>query len=291
MASEHNKIDEFSGVETTGHNWDGIEELDNPMPRWWLWSFYACILFSIGYWVLYPAWPLINTHTKGLLGYSSRLELKAEMTAAEAGRAEFVKIIASSELKDIAGNPGLNRFAVSAGRSAFKVHCSQCHGSGAQGGAGYPNLNDDAWIWGGTLDEIHTSIEFGIRNPEDDSRVSDMPAFADDVLDRQQIEQVASYVMSLSAKEEVSDKEKAGKGAVLYRENCLDCHGEKGVGNKEFGAPRLSDPIWLYGGSMNDLVVQIGKPKHGSMPAWGLRLSPVTIKQLALYVHSLGGGE
>jgi cytochrome c oxidase cbb3-type subunit 3 len=285
------EIDELSGVETTGHEWDGIRELDNPLPRWWLWTFYATIVFAIGYVIYYPAIPLINSSTMGISGVTNRGIVEQELKDEAAARAGIEQQIKSTSLEDIQSNEDLFRFAVAAGGSMFKVYCSQCHGSGAQGGPGYPNLNDDDWLWGGDLESIYTTISYGIRNDQnDEARVSQMPAFgADGILEHAQIVDVANYVLSLSGKEH--DEKAAEAGKAVFADNCAACHGEDGKGDREFGAPNLTDPIWLYGGTEKDIVAQITHPHHGVMPAWIGRLGEVRVKELAVYVHSLGGGE
>lgn len=287
MSEKH--IDEVSGVETTGHSWDGIRELNNPLPRWWLWTFYLTIIWAIGYMVLYPAIPLINGATQGILGYSSRAEVVADLADAKAAQGELLDKIAATPVEEIASDPDLLSFAIAGGSSAFKVNCAQCHGSGAAGSAGYPNLNDDAWIWGGEIDQIYLTIAHGIRYEDDpDTRFSEMPAFGD-ILEAEQINEVVSYVVSLSR--DPSDPSLVEAGRQVFVENCAACHGDNAEGLADFGAPRLSDAIWLKGSSEAEIASQIRNPKHGVMPAWVDRLGEPTIKQLAVYVHTLGGGQ
>jgi cytochrome c oxidase cbb3-type subunit 3 len=282
-------IDEVSGIETTGHEWDGIKELNNPLPRWWVWTFYATIVWAVGYMILYPALPLINTATTGVLGYSSRAEVRAELDAAEAAKGDYVAAIASKDLTEIMADDNLRLFATAAGAAAFKVNCIQCHGSGAQGSPGYPNLNDDEWLWGGDVEAIHHTIAHGVRFAgDDDTRLSEMPAFGD-ILEPAQIREVAAYVVSLSGTP--SDAALAEAGATVYAENCAACHGDDAAGMRDLGAPNLADAIWLYGGSEAEIAQQIRAPKHGVMPGWTARLGDATIKELTVYVHSLGGGE
>jgi len=285
------RIDEATQTETVGHEWDGIEELNTPLPRWWLWTFYACIVFAIGYVVVYPAIPMGQKATEGTLGWTSRGQLKAEMTAAEAGRARTLELIAATPIESLAGNPQLLSAARAGGAAAFKVNCVQCHGSGAAGSSGYPNLNDDDWLWGGDLASIHQTLLHGIRQPGDDqTRTSMMPAFGKDgILTPAQVDDAASFVLSLSGKEKPSPASQRGK--ATFEVNCAACHGIDGKGGRPFGAPNLADAIGLYGTARADVVKQITAPRHGVMPAWGGRLDPVTIKMLAVYVHSLGGGE
>ena len=286
MADKH--IDELSGVETTGHEWDGIRELNNPMPRWWVYTFYATIVWSIGYAIAYPAWPLVTEATKGVLGYSSRQEFADTMKLAAESQKVFLDKIAATPVGEIARDPELLQFAIDGGDAAFKVNCITCHGSGAMGRPGYPNLNDDDWLWGGSVDDIYLTIAHGIRSGDGETRFSEMPAFKD-MLQPGEIRQVAAYVTSLTGAP--ADAGMVEPGKTLFADNCASCHGEKAEGNREMGAPDLADAIWLKGETEEAIARQIASPRHGSMPAWSGRLGDVTIKQLALYVHSLGGGE
>lgn len=294
-ANDHNddvkEIDDFTGVETTGHEWDGIKELNNPMPRWWLWSFYMTIVFAIGYAIAYPSIPMITTSSQGLLGWSSRGALATEMSEAKAAQSVYLDKLLTTDVSEISADADLNQFSIAGGKAAFKVNCVQCHGTGAAGSAGYPNLNDDDWIWGGTVDDIYVTLQHGIRHPgNDDTRISDMPAYgADEILNRDEISDVAWHVRKISNQE--FDAAGAERGASVYADNCAACHGDNGEGIREVGAPRLSDALWLYGGEHSEIVAQIVKPKQGVMPAWEARLGEATTKQLATYVHSLGGGE
>lgn len=287
MSEKH--IDEISGVETTGHEWDGIRELNNPMPRWWVWSFYATIVWAIGYVIAYPALPLLTENTKGLLGWSSRADFATEMVDAKTAQSVYLDKIAASSLSEIQANNELLQFAVAGGSAAFKVNCIQCHGSGASGGAGFPNLNDDDWLWGGSADDIYTTITHGIRFADDaDTRISEMPAYAE-MLQTQEIREVSAYVVSLTGTPRDASMVEPGK--QIFADNCASCHGEDAKGNREFGAPNLADAIWLKVEGEDGIAAQVRAPKHGVMPAWGERLGDTTVKQLALFVHSLGGGE
>ncbi len=283
--------DEVSGTPTTGHVWDGIKELNNPLPRWWLYTFYGCIAFALVYTVLYPAWPLPGGATPGILGWSSRGQFQQQMEAAATAQKGTVDQILKLSVNDILKDPKLLAFAQAGGAAAFKVNCVPCHGSGAAGGHGYPNLNDDDWLWGGSPDAIYTTLKHGIRYADDpDTRESQMPNFGiDGILTPDQIDQVANYVMTLSG--EQADAGKAAAGKDIFAQNCAACHGDDGKGNREFGAPNLTDKLWLYGGTLADVKAQVTKPHMGVMPAWAKRLDDATIKELAIYVHSLGGGE
>ncbi|TLP43820.1 MULTISPECIES: cytochrome-c oxidase, cbb3-type subunit III [Cohaesibacter] len=289
--SDHNKeIDHLSGVETTGHEWDGLKELNNPLPRWWLWTWYVTIIWGIGYWIVYPAWPLLETHTKGVFGYSSRAEGQASYDALVAKRLEQGAGLKEASVEDILADDKLRQFAVAQGSAAFGDNCAACHGTGAAGNTGFPNLLDDDWLWGGTVDAIHETLRVGIRSGHEDERMGDMTAFGrDEILEKEQIETVASYVQSLSGDAPEGADLEAGK--VLFEENCSSCHGEDAKGDKDFGAPNLTDAIWLYGGDRATIIETINNGRKGVMPSWEARLDPVTIKSLAVYVHTRGGGQ
>lgn len=273
---------------TTGHEWDGLTELDNPLPRWWLWIFYATVLWSVAYWVAMPAWPLLEGYTRGLLGYSQRAVVTDQLADRQAMQARYVERIAEASLEEIRTDPELLSFALAGGQSAFAVNCSQCHGSGAQGAVGYPNLNDDDWLWGGSLEAIAYTIRHGVRNDSVESRYSEMPAYGrDGLLEPQEIDDVVRYVMSLSAGTGATAE---GDGAAIFAEQCSFCHGEDGGGMADLGSPDLTDAIWLYGDDYETVRAQVENPRSGVMPGWGDRLPPETIKQLAIYVHALGGG-
>ncbi|NIA69177.1 cytochrome-c oxidase, cbb3-type subunit III [Pelagibius litoralis] len=290
--ADNKEVDHVSGVETTGHEWDGIRELNNPLPRWWLWTFYACCIWAVAYWVVMPAWPLISSHTTGMIGYSSRAQLAKTVEQAREAQSAYLTRIDAASLEEIAGDQELLDFALAGGGSAFAVNCSQCHGRGAAGYVGYPNLNDDDWIWGGDLAAIDQTIHFGIRSDHDETRLNEMPAYGrDEILTREEIDDVAEYVLSLSASGSAAAAAAAARGQEIFAEQCSACHMEDGKGDYELGAPNLTDAIWLYGGEKTAVVESITNSRAGMMPAWTGRLDETTIKQLAIYVHSLGGGE
>ncbi|MDX8434740.1 cytochrome-c oxidase, cbb3-type subunit III [Mesorhizobium sp. M4B.F.Ca.ET.215.01.1.1] len=287
MSSEH--IDDVSGISTTGHEWDGIKELNNPLPRWWVITFYVTIIWAVGYTIAYPAWPMLSSATKGVLGYSSRNDVRNELAAAEAAKGKYVAAIQEKTVSQIAADDALREFAVAAGGATFKVNCVQCHGSGAQGSKGFPNLNDDDWLWGGMATQVEQTIMHGIRFASDpDTRQSEMPAFGA-IITGDQIKQVSAYVAGLSGP--VQNKGLIEPGAKVFAENCVACHGANAKGNREFGAPDLTDAIWLYGSGETAIAAQVREPKHGVMPAWIGRLGETKVKELAVYVHSLGGGK
>lgn len=289
MADNREK-DEVTGTDTTGHQWDGIKELNTPLPRWWLWTFYATIIWGIGYVIAYPAFPLINGATQGVLGFSTRENVAEEIAAYRAQNEEIAAELASADLTQVEPGTPVHDYAIAGGAAVFRSHCSQCHGSGAAGAKGYPNLLDDAWLWGGEVEEIAYTVRHGIRNDTDpDARWSEMPAYGD-IFENEQIRAAANYVMTLSGREPQAP-DLVEQGETLFAENCAACHGENGMGNQDMGAPNLTDAIWLYGGDYDTLVETITYSRFGVMPAWGQRLSEADVKAVALYVHQLGGGE
>lgn len=284
-----NKIDEETGIETTGHTWDGIRELNNPLPRWWLWTFYITIIWGIGYTIAYPAWPLIEQATSGTQGWSSRGEVAQEIARHEGQNAELVDALLAVKMNDLSADLDLNRYAIARGKSVFAAQCSQCHGAGAAGATGYPNLLDNDWLWGGSMDEIVFTVRHGIRNETDDNaHWSAMPNFGD-LFSKEEIEATAEYVLSLTTAD--IDNENAATGAALFTENCASCHGNAAKGDRSIGAPNLADAIWLYGGDRASLIDSITNSRFGVMPAWGQRLKEEDVRAVSAYIHALGGGE
>ena len=289
--AEHREVDAHTGTATTGHQWDGIKELNTPLPRWWVWLFYATIVWSFGYWVVYPAWPLVSSYTAGLIGYSSRAEVAVDVAALHKLRGEKGAALEKVALADVEKDPALLAFARAQGKAAFGDNCAPCHGTGAAGAKGFPNLNDDDWLWGGKVEDIEITIKFGIRAAHDETRQSQMPAFLrDGMLKPEQIVTVANYVRSLAGLP-VRKGADLETGKNLFADNCAVCHGPEGKGNKELGAPNLADKIWLYGADEKDIIQTISYARNAVMPAWTGRLDPLTIKALAVYVHSFGGGQ
>lgn len=284
-------VDEVTGVETTGHVWDDdLRELNKPLPRWWLYTWIASIIWAIGYMIAYPAWPMVNDYTKGLLGYSQRAAVTQQIEDEKKAQSAMWDGLESTPLNAIASNADLFRFATASGRTVFGENCAPCHGRGAQGFPGYPNLNDDDWIWGGTLENIQKTIRHGIRSDHDETRSNAMPRFGiDGALDKKQISDVADYVLSLSGL--AKDATAANRGQPIFAEQCASCHGEDGKGNQDLGAPNLADSVWLFGSDKADVVQSVHTGRGGKMPAWEDRLDPLTIKALTVYVHSLGGGQ
>lgn len=282
--------DSLTGTETTGHEWDGIRELNTPLPKWWLYTFYACIAFAAVYVVVYPAFPFQGA--TGLTGWIAREAVVDDVRNAQARMEPMMARIREARPQQIAEDPELRGFAIAGGRIAFANNCAGCHGAAGQGAVGgVPSLADDDWIWGGNHDAIRTTIAHGVRAGEsDEERVSMMPRFlADGVLTLPQVNDTAEFVLSLTGA--TTDAAATGRGAELYAENCAACHGERGEGNRDVGAPRLSDRIWLYGGDKASIVHSIAYSRAGVMPAWGPRLDPAIVNMLTVYVHALGGGE
>ncbi len=278
------ETDGVSGQETTGHEWDGIKELNNPLPKWWLYILWATVIWAFAYYF----W---SSPIPGVQGFQepARERLAEDMAAAKQHQTVFLEKIVAAELQDIRDDPDLLSFAIAGGGSAFADNCAPCHGQGGAGVKGFPSLADDAWIWGGTLEDIHQTILHGVRNDDIQSRYSEMMAFGDGILDHAQVSDVAEYVLSLSG--QATDREAAERGKALFEDNCVACHAEGGVGDVTQGAPALNTAVWLYGGTKADIESQIWDPKHGVMPPWVDRLDEATVKMLSVYVHTLGGGQ
>ena len=290
MADRPKDVDKVTGTETTGHEWDGIRELNTPLPRWWLGLFYLCIAWAVGYWIVMPAWPGLTGYTHGLLNRSQRDVVTADVNALKAARRAKETELAHASLEQIQANPDLLQFAMASGRSTFADNCAGCHGSGGQGAHGYPNLNDDFWLWGGKLEDIEHTITVGVRSTDPNTRQSQMPAFGrDGILKPAQIDDLTEYVVHLSGR--AADAAAVNRATKLFAENCAQCHGPAGKGDRTMGAPNLTDNDWLYGPRREDIHDKIWNGHGGVMPTWGGRLSAEEIKALAVYVHSLGGGE
>ena len=287
-------IDHHSGVETTGHEWDGLKELNNPLPRWWVLVFYATIIWAVGYWIAFPAWPGLTDYTKGALGYSERAAANAGVEADKKAQSKWNDAVAKASLAEIKASPELSKFSNAVGRAAFVNNCGGCHGSGAQGGPGYPNLNDDNWLWGGSLEEIQQTILHGVRDGADsEARGAGSPGMPEraSVLKPDQIEDVAEYILSLSKRSKDAAAAERGKAIFNGDGGCVTCHGEDAKGNKDLGSANLPAGIFQWGGTKADLVKTIANGREGVMPAWGSKLSSETVKELAVYIHSLGGGQ
>jgi cytochrome c oxidase cbb3-type subunit 3 len=288
----HQEIDAATGTPTTGHEWDGIKELNTPLPKWWLYLLYACCIWAFGYWVVYPAIPLPSGFTHGTFGWSSRGAVAQDLADLQVQRGAVLGQLDKATLQQIDADPKLAEIARAYGRSAFGNNCAPCHGSGGQGAKGYPNLNGDRWLWGGTLDQISATITHGARYGDqaghDPDSAATMPAWSKMGLNAQQISDVADYVISLTH----TTTADVSKGKKVFADNCVTCHGDNAKGNPELGAPDLtSKSKWLYGDDKGTILQTVTYGRGGHMPAWGAKLDPVTIKSLTVFVHSLGGGK
>ena len=287
--STERETDAVSGIHTTGHEWDGIKELDNPLPRWWLWIFYACILWAIVYWILMPAWPGLHGYTHGLLHNSAREQVVKDLNALNAQRGVAGARLRNASLEQIEADPKLQAFALEEGQSIFGDNCATCHGQGGTGGKGYPNLRDDVWLWGGSLEAIEHTIEVGVRSGDPNQRFSMMPPFGKGaILTPPQIQDLTEYVVALSHRK--ADTAAVVRAAPVFAANCAVCHGPEGKGNQQFGAPNLTDADWLYGSDRASIHDQIWNGRGGVMPAWGHRFDSATLKALAVYIHVKSGG-
>jgi cytochrome c oxidase cbb3-type subunit III len=283
--------DVISGQDTTGHEWDGVKELNTPLPKWWLYVFVACIAWAFALFVLYPSIPYGPGYFHGVMGYSTRNVVDADVAKLVDQRKAAMDKIATMSFDAIKADPALMEVALTAGRITFAENCQPCHGAGGGGSPGYPALAAGAWIWGGTLADIQQTITHGIRSPDPDARASAMPRFgADGTLKPAEVEAVTDYVWSTFYGHAVAGQD-VSTGAKIFADNCAACHGDNGQGNREVGAPRLASQVHLYGDSRTTILHQVDLPRQGVMPNWGVRLSPATLKAVTLYVHSLGGGE
>jgi cytochrome c oxidase cbb3-type subunit 3 len=289
VASEP-ETDAVTGRTMTGHSWDGLRELNTPLPKWWLMTLAACCAWGVVYLVLYPSFPGITGYYHGLLGYSQRATVTADVKAMAAQRAVYMDKIKAMPIEDVRKDPQLLAVATTAGRIIFAENCQPCHGPGGEGRVGFPALADDVWLWGGKLADIQQTVTHGIRSSDADARSGEMPSFgADGTLKPDQIQQVADYVMTLFGQGKPGQDTSAG--AKIFAENCTTCHGDHGEGNRDVGAPPLKSAIHLYGGTRASVVRQVTRPRLGVMPNWNARLDEASIKSVALYVHALGGGE
>ena len=285
------EIDPVSGHVTTGHEWNGIKELDTPVPRGVLIFLIVTHLFAVIWWFVMPTWPLGTTYTKGLLGTDQRKIVEEKLVQAEAARAPWVNAIEKSSFDEILANPQLMQVVMKTGHQLFGDNCAACHGRDGRGGDNYPDLTDHDWIWGGGPERIAETLRVGVNSLHAESRAAQMPSFGrDKMLDQTQVGNVATYVYSLSnplaSTPQTIARIEAGRQVFLT--NCAACHGEDAKGNQDLGAPNLSDRFWIYGGDFEKIITTIHGGRQGHMPTWDERLSPAEIKILALYVYSLG---
>lgn len=283
--------DPVTGRVTTGHEWNGIEELETPIPRVVFFFLAVTTLFAVVYWVLMPAWPIGVTYTRGLLGIDQRQVVTRQVEDAAALRAAWTGRIAGAGFEEIATDETLMRHVRDTGRTLFIDNCAACHGTRGTGGPGFPNLAAKAWLWGGDPETLAETIRVGINaTTSEETRVSQMLAFGrDGVLGREEIRSVAAYVRSLSDLPlDAADRGRVEAGKEIFTANCVACHGEDAKGSTDAGAPNLTDATWIYGGDVESVFTSIHSGRQGHMPSWEGRLTPVDIKLLALYVGTLG---
>jgi cytochrome c oxidase cbb3-type subunit 3 len=279
--------DPHTGHMTTGHEWNGIIELNTPVPRVIYFFLIVTALFALGYWVLMPAWPIGSTYTKGLLGIDQRDIVSQSLKQATLDRATWTARIESEDFAQIRNDPALMQAVRETGRALFGDNCAACHGRHATGGKGYPNLTTNAWLWGGSPETIAETIRVGINSAHPETRTSQMMAFGrDGVLKRDEIENVVAFVRNLS-NPAAAPADKAAAGKAVFADNCASCHGENGKGNTELGAPDLTDAFWIYGGDPETLYTTVWGGRQGHMPTWETRLSALDRKILALYLTDL----
>lgn len=285
------EFDPASGHVTTGHEWNGIKELDTPVPRGVSIFLVITHLFAVVWWLVMPTWPLGTTYTKGFLGTDQRKIVEENLVQANATRAPWVSAIEKLSFEETRANPQLMKIVRRTGHQLFGDNCAACHGSDGRGGANYPDLTDHEWIWGGGPEKIAETLRIGVNSRHAESRVSQMPAFGrDEMLDPTQVRSVATYVHSLSNPADSTPQsiQTIEAGREVFLTNCAACHGEDAKGNADMGAPDLTDRYWMYGGELEKIVTSIHSGRQGHMPTWDERLTPAEIKILALYVHSLG---
>ena len=295
-------------VQTTGHAWDGdLQEFNNPLPNWWLWGFYATCVFAVIYWFLYPAWPMGDSYTKGMANdieyttregkvvkthWNTRALYEKELQDARVQQASYLAQLKGKSNEEILNDPDKRAYAFSLAKVLFADNCAACHQTGGAGLVGkYPNLVDDDWLWGGSYQQIETTIREG--------RHGNMPGFKKR-LSETQVEEAAEYVLSLSGQQQ--DKAKAKRGEMLFNgeAGCFACHTKAGTGNIAMGSANLTDHIWTvanvdakmsYAQKQEAIKQVIENGISRTMPSWKTRFSDIEIQMLALYVHELGGGK
>lgn len=288
------EIDPVSGRVTTGHEWNGITELDTPVPRGVLMFLIVTHIFAVLWWFVMPTWPLGTTYTRGLLGTDQHKIIAERMAEANASRASWVDAIDAKSYDDILADAQLMKVVNETGHRLFGDNCAACHGREGQGGRNFPDLADRDWLWGGSPETIAETISVGINSTNPDSRVAQMPAFGkDQMLEPAQLHDVALYVHSLSNPGDATSENAAAiqAGHEVFAANCVACHGDDAKGSTDVGAPNLTDSTWIYGGDLASITTTLYGGRQGHMPTWDKRLSPADIKILALYVHSLGAGK
>lgn len=284
--------DEVTGEKTTGHEWNGIKELDTPVPRGILLFVIVTHVFAVIWWVLMPAFPLGWTYTQGVLGIDQFDSADQAIVETQMSRETWANAIMELPPEEVLADPVLMERVVDTGHQLFGDNCAACHGREAEGGIGYPDLTDNDWIWGdGSVTAIADTLRVGINARHVDTRFAQMPAFgAQQMLSRPDVINVARYVYSLSNPDYSSADtlESLQAGRETFATNCAGCHGEDATGFPQAGAPNLSDSAWIYGGELADVIASVHGGRVGHMPTWEERLTLTEIQALALYVYTLG---
>ncbi|MGI6854566.1 cytochrome-c oxidase, cbb3-type subunit III [Mesorhizobium sp. 1B3] len=283
--------DPFTGRETTGHEWNGIKELDTPIPRGVLMFLIVTHVWAILWWFLVPSWPLGSTYTRGILGVDQRTTVEARVVEGQQQRSAWTSRIETEPYDVILADEALMETVRATGRQLFGDNCAACHGRDGKGGANYPDLTDDDWLWGGGPELIEQTMRVGINTRHPETRIAQMPAFGrDEMLDASQVRNVAAYVYSLSHPDysTSANLDRISAGREVFVTTCAACHGENAEGNRDVGAPNLTDAYWIYGADLDTIIASVHGGRQGHMPTWDERLTPAEIRTLALYVHDLG---
>lgn len=286
--------DPHTGHMTTGHEWNGIKELNTRVPRAVYFFLVVTAAFAVVYWVLMPAWPLGVTYTRGLLGIDQRKTVAEDLQRAAVDREVWTRQIEAGDYEDILADHILMRTVRETGATLFGDNCAVCHGARGRGGKGYPALTDPAWLWGGAPEDIAETLRVGINSSHEETRTSQMMAFGrDQLLDRATILNLVAYVQSLSDPQLDSgpQADAVAAGQAAFAETCASCHGEDGTGSIEAGAPNLTDGFWIYGGDRQSIFDTVFNGRQGHMPSWEARLTALDRKILTLYVLDLGSAR
>lgn len=278
--------DPLTGHQTTGHEWNGITELNTRVPRAIWWFILVTHLYALIAWVLLPAWPGINSYTKGILGIDQRDRVERQVADMREARAVWRDQLVALPVEEIRADPALAALVAETGPALFGDNCAACHGARGQGGPGYPSLVDDAWLWGGDPEAVLETLRVGINADHPDTRFAQMLSF-DGILSRDEIRTVAAYVQSLSGIETGADPDRLAEGQVLFMDNCASCHGDEATGDTDLGAPNLTDDHWIYGGDDAAIFTTILRGREGWMPAWESRLDLADRKLLTAYLQDL----
>lgn len=282
------KRDPYTGHMTTGHEWNGITELNTPVPRAVYFFLAVTAAFAVVYWLLMPAWPVGKTYTRGLLGLDDRSGVAEELRQAASAREVWAQRIEKSDYNAIQSDAALMSVVRETGRTLFNDNCSVCHGANGKGSPGYPALTSGSWLWGGDPETVAETLRVGINSSHSETRTSQMLAFGrDQVLSRSDIEALVTYIQDLSTQSQSRAPKTSPGGQEIFTANCVSCHGENGSGNSDLGAPNLTDPFWIYGGDRQSIYTSIYQGRQGHMPHWEDRLSPLERKTLTLYVLDL----